>query len=80
MIREANKINLSFPELSILSKVHKDAEDWIFASANRAVMGEDRVSNTRCIASGCMAWRQIDRPGSTEPVGFCGAFGRPAGA
>jgi hypothetical protein len=29
MIREANKINLSFPELSILSKVNKDAEDWM---------------------------------------------------
>lgn len=29
MIREANKINLSFPELSILSKVHNDAEDWM---------------------------------------------------
>jgi hypothetical protein len=29
MIKEANKINLSFPELSILSKVHKDAEDWM---------------------------------------------------
>lgn len=29
MIKEANKINLSFPELSILSKVHKNAEDWV---------------------------------------------------
>ena len=29
MIKEANEINLAFPELSVLSKVHKDAEDWV---------------------------------------------------
>lgn len=29
MIKEANEINLGFPELSVLSKVHKDAEDWV---------------------------------------------------
>ena len=29
MIKEANKINLGFPELSILSKLHRDAEEWI---------------------------------------------------
>jgi hypothetical protein len=29
MIKEANKINMSFPELSLLSKVHKDAEEWM---------------------------------------------------
>jgi len=29
MIKDANKINLGFPELSLLSKVHKNAEEWI---------------------------------------------------
>jgi len=28
MIKEANKINLGFPELSLLSKVHRNAEEW----------------------------------------------------
>ena len=29
MIKEANKINLSFHELSLLSKVHRHAEEWM---------------------------------------------------
>jgi FtsZ-binding cell division protein ZapB len=29
MIREANQINLGFPELSVLSKVHRNAEEWV---------------------------------------------------
>ncbi len=29
MVKESNEINLGFPELSILSKVHKDAEEWV---------------------------------------------------
>ncbi len=29
MIKEANQINLGFPELSVLSKVHRDAEEWV---------------------------------------------------
>ena len=29
MIKEANQINLGFPELSVLSKVHKNAEEWV---------------------------------------------------
>ncbi len=29
MIKEANRINLGFPELSLLSKVHRNAEEWM---------------------------------------------------
>ncbi len=29
MIKEANQINLGFPELSVLSKVHRNAEEWV---------------------------------------------------
>lgn len=29
MIKEANQINLGFPELSVLSKVHRSAEEWV---------------------------------------------------
>ena len=29
MIKEANQIDLGFPELSVLSKVHKHAEEWV---------------------------------------------------
>jgi len=32
-----------------------------------------------CIASQCMAWRQVDR-GQTESMGYCGAFTKPNGA
>jgi hypothetical protein len=35
---------------------------------------------SRCIGSGCMAWRPVMRPGSDVEVGFCGAFGKPSGA
>jgi len=33
MIKEANRINLGFPELSILSKVHRNAEEWMDRAA-----------------------------------------------
>ncbi len=58
----------------------KDTEEWVSVAVNRTPMREDKVVNARCIASDCMAWRGVDRPGSTDPVGFCGAFGKPAGA
>ena len=29
MIKEANQINLGFPELSVLNKVHRNAEEWV---------------------------------------------------
>lgn len=37
-------------------------------------------AGTLCLASECMAWRQVDRPIGTEAGGFCGAFGKPSGA
>ena len=45
------------------------------ASYNRTI-----PDDSLCIASGCMAWRPVERPGSDVEVGFCGAFGKPAGA
>ena len=59
MIREANKINLSFPELSILSKVHKDAEDWM-DKAQIAV--RTRISLSELDA--------LVRTGGTMPIDF----------
>jgi len=48
-------------------------------AVNRNPFGES--SEYRCIGSGCMAWHTVFSASPTdEPKGFCGAFGRPAGA
>ena len=43
-------------------------------------VGGDVHDETRCIATGCMAWRWMYSPESeeVEPRGYCGDAGRPS--
>ena len=55
-------------------------------SVNRMPYVNDDMSHLRlkehcCIGSDCMAWHTVFSASPTDkPKGFCGAFGRPAGA
>lgn len=63
MIREANKINLSFPELSLLSKVHKDAEEWM-DRANVALRSKISLNELESLV----------KTGEQMPLGLTGAL------
>mmetsp|Transcript_11570 Transcript_11570/g.21629 ORF Transcript_11570/g.21629 Transcript_11570/m.21629 type:complete len:2140 (-) Transcript_11570:138-6557(-) len=63
MIKEANKINLSFPELSLLSKVHKDAEEWM-DRANVALRSKISLKELESLV----------KKGEQMPLGLTGAL------
>lgn len=63
MIKEANKINLSFRELSLLSKVHKDAEEWM-DRANVALRSKISLDELESLV----------KTGEQMPLGLTGAL------
>ncbi len=63
MIKEANKINLSFQELSLLSKVHRHAEEWM-DRANVALRSKISLSELESLV----------KTGEEMPLGLTGSL------
>ena len=56
------------------SNLEGEGEGYAAAAINRP------DASMHCIAAKCMAWRTVYSDAAGEPRGFCGAFGKPAGA
>ncbi len=65
MIKEANKINLSFQELSLLSKVHRNAEEWI-DRANVALRSKISLGELESLV----------KTGENMPLGLTASLGK----
>jgi hypothetical protein len=65
MIKEANSINLGFTELSILSKVHRNAEEWM-----------DRASVALRSKISLRELESLVKTGEKMPVGLSGTLGK----
>ena len=65
MIKEANSINLGFTELSILSKVHRNAEEWM-----------DRASIALRSKISLRELETLVETGEKMPVGLSGTLGK----
>jgi hypothetical protein len=70
-------------QIAVEPGYHKEGVKLIVPTATAPVnrLGGDAAAEALCLASGCMAWRSVfDASPAGETKGYCGAFGKVAGA